>query len=347
MREIIQNQAIEAGITNKYCTLVLPIRAGKSKVGIEIAKNYNKVLVSYPNETIFSSWKETSEKFGLSIENITFTTHLSINKFDLSEFDLVIIDELHSFSEANIEFFVENLPKRAIGLTGTPSDIGIKKSFIDNYLPIKYEIGIDITTGHTNKDYQITIHLLKPSEKKDILLKSGKYWSEKAKIDFWNNKYNRTFDFQDMLRLIQSIQNSKTKFDYLRKLSNKLDRGMIFLETSKQCDELGIPSYHSKNKDSEKNLEDFQEGKINLLSSIGQLRQGVTIKNCNKAIILHCYSSNNKSIQKLGRVLNLVEGEESKAFIDIIALSGTREEQWVANALKELEQNKIHYVNVS
>ena len=80
-------------------------------------------------------------------------------------------------------------------------------------------------------------------------------------------------------------------------------------------------------------------GKIPILSSIGKLKAGITFKNLNTCIILHCYSSNNKAIQKIGRALNYVEGE--KAIIHIICLNNTIDVQWTQKGLSELNQNKI------
>lgn len=339
MRELIHKNALDS--IKDFCTLVLPVRAGKSKLGLEIAKNYKKVLVSYPNNTIHKSWLETSEKFNLPINNITFTTHISFDKHNLKDFDIVLIDELHTLSENNISYYISNIPKKAIGLTGTPANFGVKKDFMDKYLPISYEISLNETTSITNKDYKITVHLLNPSKEKNIKLSSGKYWSEKEKIQFWENKYNKSRNFMDMLKLIQSIQNSETKLKYIKYLSTKMDRGLIFLETIAQCDNLKLPSYHSKNKNSEQNLTDFQNGNINILTSIGQLKAGVTFKNINKGIILHCYSSNNKAMQKIGRLLNFIEGEEDKAYIDILCLNDTRDLAWCKKGLEEFNKNKI------
>lgn len=338
-REEIHKQALEN--VKDFCTLVLPMRNGKSKIGLEIAQKYNKVLVCYPSMSIYDSWLDTSEKFNLSIENITFVTTISFNKINLKEYDIVFIDELHSFSENNINYFIANLPKKAIGLTATPSNFGIKKEFIEDYLPISFKVDMEETTGVSNKDYEIIVHLLNPSKENNIPLKSGKYWSEEAKIRFWDNKYNSTKSFMDMLRLIQTVRDSATKLTYIKQLSSKMDRGLIFLETIEQCNLLGFPSYNSKDKNSEQNLQDFQDGKINILTSIGQLKAGITFKNVNKAIILHCYSSNNKAMQKLGRTLNLIEGEEQKAHIDILCLNNTRDVQWCKKGLQDLKQEKI------
>ena len=133
------------------------------------------------------------------------------------------------------------------------------------------------------------------------------------------------------------------EFEYFKKLASTTDRGLLFLETIEQCDSLPYPSVHSKNKESDYNLEQFKEGKIPILSSIGQLKAGITFKNLNTCIILHCYSSNNKAIQKIGRALNYVEGE--KATIHIICLNNTIDFSWCKKGLADLDQSKIKFLN--
>ena len=59
----------------------------------------------------------------------------------------------------------------------------------------------------------------------------------------------------------------------------------------------------------------------------------------NTCVILHCYSSNNKAIQKIGRALNYVEGE--KATIHAICLDDTIDVEWCKKGLSQLDQNKI------
>ena len=147
-----------------------------------------------------------------------------------------------------------------------------------------------------------------------------------------------------MLILIKAIQKSKSKFEYFKKLASTLNRGLLFVETIEQCDELPYPSVHSKNLESDFNLEQFQMGNIPILSSIGKLKAGITFKNLNNCIILHCYSSNNKAIQKIGRILNYVEGE--KATIHILCLNNTIDAQWVQKGLADLDQSKIKWIKI-
>lgn len=346
MREEIQDAAVKVALNNNSGCLVLPVRTGKSKVGWEIAENFNKTLVSYPNKSIQTSWLQDAEKFNFSLDKVEFTTHISLNKQDLSKFDCIIIDEIDQFSEnqwINLQSYLINNEINLYGLTATPPNGRDKTQYLDEYCPIIYQVKLDYTVGILQKDYEIIVHMLNPSSNKDIPLSKGGHWSEKAKISFWDGKYTKSRNFMDMLKLIQSIQNSKTKLNYLKQLSNKLDRCIIFLETKEQCKELGFPSYYSGNKDSDKNLELFQNGKINILTCVKQLSAGISFKNLSKCIILHAYASNNKSHQRLARCLSTVDNEETKAEIHILCLRDTRDESWVKQGLAEFDKNKIKW----
>lgn len=343
-REQVQKEASETLLKFDCGTANVAMRLGKTVLGLKIASNFNKVLVSYPIDGIKKGWLSDAIEFGFNISNITFTTHLSFSKHNLTEFDCIILDELHDFSISNWEFLSLSNYKRLYGLTATPPNRGEKKSYMNMYCPIRYSKKIDETTGITNKDYEITVHLIQPNEKRNIPLKSGKFWSEKAQIEFYTSKYQNTKQFSMLLMLIRAIQNSNTKFEYLKQLTKSIKKGLLFVETIEQCNKLDYPSVHSKNKESEFNLQEFKDGNIPILSSIGQLKAGITFKNLNTCIILHCYSSNNKAIQKIGRALNYVDGE--KANIHILCLDNTIDVDWCKKGLSDLEQTKIKWIKV-
>jgi len=343
-REIVQREAVEVALSKTCGLLDITMRLGKTLIGLRLASNFKKVLVSYPNVKIQDSWIKDSVKFGININHIDFTTHRSIVKKNLSLYDCIILDEIQDVSENQWNYIALSTYSRLYGLSGTPPNKGEKLHFINKYCPIIYSKKLDETTGKTNKDHEIIVHLLKPSDKKDLPLKSGKFWSEQNKIQFFENKYLNTRNFKDMLQLIQSIQNSPTKLNYLKQLVSQLGKCLIFVETAKHCHFLGYPSYQSQEKNSEQNLEDFLNGKINKLLTINQLRAGITFEDLNEVVILHCYSSNNKAAQKLARALNYVENE--KAIIHILCLYNTRDKKWVQQGLSEFQQNKIIWKNI-
>lgn len=340
-REEVQQEALSALLSVKSGTIDVSMRLGKTLVLIRLASTFNKVLIAYPNKTILQGYLKDSKEFNINISHIVFTTFMSLNKHDLQDYDAVILDEVHSVSLNLWEYIYYNEPKRLFGATGT-LPTGDKLKYISRLCNVVYTKTLDDTTNKTSKEYIIYAHMLKPSTIQNIILTSGKKWSESQRIAFFNNKYRKSYNFQDMLMLINAIKNSPTKLNYLKELVKTIDRGLVFLETTKQCDSLDYPSYHTKNNNSEQNLEDFQEGKINILTTINQISAGITFKKLSKVILLHSYASSTKSIQKLGRALNLTN-DNVIAEIHFIVLQGTIDETWFKKCIAQLDQLKITY----
>lgn len=342
IRSQIQEEAYEA-LKARSGVAVLPMRTGKTLVGLKTASYYDKVLVAYPSKSIYESWKSDSERFDIDIDHITFTTFASFSKHDLRKYDCVIIDEIDQFSESKWSFLAENRPKVLNGLTGTlPRKGTTKRLYIETYAPIRYEIKIDQTVGVLNKPYHIYVHLVNPSEIRDIPKQSGGFWSEKAKINFFETKSDQSFPM--MLKLIQTIAGSKTKWNKLRELLSGFDRCLVFVESIQQCNEICRYTYHSKNSDevNKENLRKFNEGEVNFLATINQLNAGITFPNLNRAVILHAYASSSKAAQRIGRALNFLEGE--KAELHVICMNQTRDVIWTRKGLEYYGEENITWI---
>jgi len=121
------------------------------------------------------------------------------------------------------------------------------------------------------------------------------------------------------------------------------DKCIIFANTQYQADTICSHSYHSGNKNSEDNLELFSDGRIDKLSCVLQLSEGVSIPGLKQGIILHAYGNNRKSSQRIGRLLRLNPTET--ATCHILCYKDTVDEGWVKSALQEFDQNKIKYYN--
>jgi superfamily II DNA or RNA helicase len=98
-------------------------------------------------------------------------------------------------------------------------------------------------------------------------------------------------------------------------------------------------SYHSNNQDSEENLLDFKKGKIDKLSCVLQLNEGVNIPGLKQGIIMHAYGNERKASQRIGRLLRL--NPDDKAIVHILCYVGTVDEKWVKDALEDFNQSKI------
>jgi superfamily II DNA or RNA helicase len=141
---------------------------------------------------------------------------------------------------------------------------------------------------------------------------------------------------------MRALMDFKTKETYARNLLNSLEnKCLVFCNTQEQADRVCKHSYHANNSDSEQNLIDFKDGTIDKLSCVMQLNEGVNIPNLKSGIILHAYSNERKSNQRIGRLLRL--NPDETATIHILMYSGTVDESWIHQALNDLDPKKIIY----
>ena len=124
----IQKAALDATNKRKKCGLSLATGTGKTLVGLmHMEKNITtlmNVLIVAPKLSVFTSWRTEAVKFNKShlLDNVQFTTYLSLNKLDPREFDMIYFDEAHSLPPSHREFLDEYNGK-ILGLTGTPPKI--------------------------------------------------------------------------------------------------------------------------------------------------------------------------------------------------------------------------------
>jgi superfamily II DNA or RNA helicase len=172
------------------------------------------------------------------------------------------------------------------------------------------------------------------SERKDydyVTTKCGEAQSQKAK------------QLAAIMRM-RALMEYTTKEDYVKSLLPNLgSKCIIFANTQKQADKLSKHSYHSGNSKNEENLELFSDGRIDRLSCVLQLSEGVTIPNLKQGIIMHAYGNERKSAQRIGRLLRLNPTE--KATCHILCYKNTQDELWVQTALKDFDPKKIKYYN--
>ena len=123
-REIIQQEALDMAIKHKRCGLGISMGVGKTLIGLKYIDHFRKdnklrVLVVAPKLSIFESWKDDGTKFDINVDDLEFTTYLSLNKFNPNNYDLVVLDECHSLLDSH-EIFLANYTGKILGLTGTP-----------------------------------------------------------------------------------------------------------------------------------------------------------------------------------------------------------------------------------
>lgn len=360
-REDIQTDCLNIMLQHKRGTAAVSMGVGKTLIGLKYidhlqGQNMGKlrVLVVAPKLSIFQSWKDDAIKFDIDITNIEFSTYLSLYKQNPHVYDVVVLDECHSLLSSSL-VFLENYNGKILGLTGTPPrhNNSEKGLLVNKYCPIRYKYTTDVAVDdNILNNYKIIVHTLKLSVLNSIPVKTKDktfYTSETKNYNYWTQRIidantKKQEQIASIMRM-KALMDFRTKETYTRELLIDIDdKCIIFANTQDQADRLCKHSYHSKNEDSEENLERFKNDEIDQLSCVLQLSEGVNIPNLKAGVILHAYGNERKSSQRIGRLLRLNPTETS--VIHILCYKNTVDERWVAEALRDLDQTKIKYFDI-
>lgn len=360
-RETIQQEALSVALLNQRAGLAVSMGVGKTYIGLQYLNEHYKqdrdprFLVVAPKLSIFKSWQDDAVKFKLEhlLPRIAFTTYLSLNKQDLN-YDVIILDECHNLLTHHGDYLISHYGK-ILGLTGTPpKHSGTEKDImVSTYCPIKYTyITDDAVDDAILNDYLIFVHKLKLSDRPTIKVakKSGGhfYQSEQKSYNYWSQRIaearpGKAKQIASIMRM-KAMMEFPSKEHFTAKLLSKIqEKCLVFANTQAQADRICSRSYHSKNPDSEQNLELFKQGKIQEMSCVLQLSEGVTVPDLKTSVILHAYGNERKFMQRFGRCLRLSPDET--ASIHVLCYKDTVDETWVANALEDLDRDKIRYVD--
>ena len=339
----------------KYGILNLCPRFGKIRTSILALEKLKpeSILIAYPDNKIKESWEADFRASGFDDSIVTYTTHLSLKKLADQSFDVVIIDEIHLLSEAQIEVCKDlfDVNGQILGLTGTLSSWTERtlEQELDIHVIATYPIEKAIEEG-VIVDYQINV-IRVPLDTKTLQEYKSKNKTEKKQFDdlTWViNKMDREGGNAMFLRLarMRIIQSSLAKRNATKRLlaTHKDERVLVFCGTTAIADDLGIPSYHSKS--SEKKLfEDFAEGEGKHLAVVKIGNTGVTYKPLDKVIINYFDSNAENLAQKINRCMAMeYNTPDKKAHIYIISSDESVEQKWLNKALEFFDKNKIKYV---
>jgi len=339
----------------RFGILNLCPRFGKIRTTIHILNELqsDQILIAYPDNKIKQSWIDEFELMGYKNNNITYTTHRSINKY-IDVYDLVIIDEIHLLSpnqrRSCEELILSN--SNVLGLTGTLSKWTKKDLQMELGLQVMAEYPIEkaIEEG-VIADYEITViqvpldnTVVQTYTKKNIRK------TELQQFQFLSGMINKMMYsgantmFHRLARM-RIIQNSVAKLNKTKQIlqDNPDERILVFCGITKVADSLGIPSYHSKSKDKEA-LQRFAEGEGNHMAVVKIGNTGVTYKPLNKVIINYFDSNAENLAQKINRCMAMeYNTPDKKSHITIISSKQSVEEKWLKKALEFFDKSKIKY----
>jgi len=358
-REQIQEEALELIKVNKRIGCAISMGVGKTYIGLKHMDWYLKeqnsdarFLVVAPKKSIFTSWFEDMDKFGLSYlkDRVVVTTYLSLHKQSFN-YDVVYLDECHSLLNSH-ELWLTAYNSRIIGLTGTPprEHRSIKGMMVNKFCPIKFNYFTDEAVEDSIlNDYRITVHSVNLCRLNTHQVKvKGNSWntSEYDNYQYWvkrvNESSNPSQEQFNRIGRMRTLMDYRSKEEYAKKLLKTIQgKCIIFCNTQDQADRLCNYVYYSGHPLSEQNLQMFKDGKINVLSCVLQLNEGVNIPDLQHAIILHSYGNERKAAQRIGRLLRL--NPDEVASVHILMFHETVDATWVRSALQDFDRTKITY----
>jgi len=339
----------------KFGILNLCPRFGKIRTTINILKELKpkSIIIAYPDTKIKESWESEFKQMKYKNENIQYTTHLSLHKYQEEEFDLVVIDEIHLLSEAQIEAARTLLEVNScvLGLTGTLSRWTEETLAQELNLMVvaHYPIEQAIEEG-VIVDYEITVVQV-PLDNTRKQNYKDKIRTEKAQFEAYGwvidqmERQNKPTMFLRLARM-RIIQNSIAKMEKTRELikKHKDERVLVFCGVTKISDQLGIPVYHSKAGE-KSTFEAFANGKGNHLAVIKIGNTGVTYKPLNRVIINYFDSNGENLAQKINRCMAMeYNNPDKKAQIYIVCSTEDVERKWLKSALEFFDKSKIKYI---
>lgn len=333
--------------------LYLTMRFGKIKTSINILNTMKnpKVLIAYPDVEIKKSWLKDFKEFKYSNPNVTFTTFRSLSKCTKEKYDVLIIDEIHLLSPAQIVASRGVKRKETLGLTGTMTkwtERDVAKE-LDLHVVARYPLAKAIEEGIV-ADYEITV-IKTPLDNSKKIYKEGTQ-TEKKRFDALSwvlNKIDIEGGNPKMLRLMRMrvIQNSIAKLALTKHLLKKWrnERVLVFCGLQKIANELECPVFHSK-KGSREEFQAFARGNGNHYAVVKIGNTGVTYNNLNRVIINYFDSNGENLAQKINRAMSVeFSNPNKKAYIVLISSDEPVEAKWLENALHFLSPEKIKFVD--
>ena len=273
----------------------------------------SKVLIVIPRLVLIDNWKDEFDKWGHpEYKNATFVTYVSFPK-KAGMWDMVIFDECHHLSTRCQDCLYAFKIKNAIFLSATVKrdfkfnikhyfkdiamfKLNVKDATSEGILPDPKVYLIPLFLKNSPADYEIVRNKGKGNSitiqynqrwkykgyKGQITIKCSQreyYVDMSGLIDFYRRK---SFGSKAMKNIflhksgerLKWLSDQKTQFVWalLQKLSK--ERTLTFCNGILQTEALGTYCVNSKNKQSEKNLETFNKGKINHITACNMLDEG-------------------------------------------------------------------------
>lgn len=354
-REQIQREALASWINSgSRGTAELITGLGKTKIGLDAAKlePVSARILFLAEVTDRETELRTDQvKFDCLKHKIQFACYQSAYKWQNTEWDLVIADEIHdSLTKEYSKFYKNNKIKKILGLSATvdrsamvdEEELIRKGHLLDEIAPVCYRYGID-EGQKDGTSRKLDVYVI--NHKLDVYNKNVKGGSKDKPFlqTEWSAYQYRDEQFRKAIFMPEHIKQFKirtssaarakllyelpSKIEATKKLVDNLEgKTIVFGNSLDALIKITPNTVSSKNSDN-KNAEiraAFDSGKISTIASFKKLKQGANLKGLDNVIIHSYYSKSKDLIQRIGRLRN--NGEIGRVFIFVTF--GTQETKW-------------------
>lgn len=335
-------------------------------------------LVVIPKLVLIDNWKEEFRKFHSEdlLDCTTFTTYVSLHKHADKEWTGIIMDEAHHLSDRCKDIFrtmrykcfiaLSATLKREVrsflvtSMTGTETVRMTLRDAIDNeVLPNPKVILIPM---ELDKKTISEIIVKNPKEKNviDIPWKDRNMYRFKkdAKIRIhctpqqWYDYYTNSIEWMKTKPALRNaylvkcgerlkwLSSQKTEFvkELLRHITRY--RVITFCNSIEQSRILGKNSINSKDGVAQDVLDDFNARKINKVTAVEILTEGLNVTDCRIGVFATLNGTTRLQVQKAGRILR-----HKKPVMIIPYYRNTRDQEIVENMIKDYNRDMVFEIN--
>lgn len=337
-QDLIQKAARKAWEDGgSYGLLAMCTGSGKSKIAVDVVRTLMepigrvttpKILLVVPTEKLRdNNWEQEFDKWGAILEYqvLERSCYASIHKYKNEIFDLVIMDESHSITEYNSQFFTSNSVRTLLALSATPPDAKAKE-------------GTDLEKVKLFKQFRIKTDFYYPLDqaRKDGLVANYEIWVVQTNLDntdkyieagpkakrFYQTELERYKFLSKMiqkfaimknyvmvkvksLERMRLIANSKEKLDVCKRLLEKCkgNRILVFGGSIDQIEKL-MPGqvYHSKSgKPGHAYLAQFMAEEVDMCGTVAAANEGLNIPNLDIGLIAQISSDSRALVQRINK----------------------------------------------
>lgn len=238
--------------------------------------------------------------------------------------------------------------------------VGTKKAIEDDVLPDPTIILYPMTLDNTKADYLYTPRKPKNKALKPLVISYADRWRYKSYKGFYQIKCTQQQYYNELSGIVEWYKRKNyipamknlwlhkagerlqwlawQKLEVVSRILNYINRkrSITFCSTIEQTEALGIPRVNSK--EGTYNLSKFNNGRINAISCVNMLDEGLNPYNCQVGIFDMLNSSEKLQIQRVGRILR-----HKHPIIIIPYFKNTRDEEILK---KMLENYNTDYIKI-